>query len=518
MAHGGELDDLKRAAFGRDATEEDVRRWQEAVDSTVAEPEPESKPKPEPVLVTPAPRPDSSWSLGTTTAARRGDAVSQMTAIMQDEREYGDDQLDDAQRQARRSTRKRRLTIAAIVTAVVLVTSGVYVGWALRAPIGPASATSEVPAVAPGEKAELRMSPEGVSAISIAGGEDYLGPTAAGIFAKSGNDKPKPIASISKLITALVVLSKYPLKSSTTPGPNITFTKADHALYDKYYVQGATIAAMPTGSTLSLHQSLEAMLVASACNYAEAVSTWAFGSQGAFLAATRDWLTKNKLTHTTILEPTGLDARNTSTPSDLIRLGKIAMKTPAIRQIVAMTSLDVPGIPSVGNTNTLLGTNGVNGLKTGTLTKSGSDLLFSADIQPANTDPMVLTVTGVVLGGYSRESVNLDVIDMLNSLDEGFHELPVANKNTVVGTYTTAWGESAQMVLGENATLLTWSDTPVTATIETTTLTTGDEGEEVGSVTYTAGINTVTVPVLLDGPITQPDEWWRITHPQLLHE
>lgn len=447
------------------------------------------------------------------------DGLTQLGEMMREERVYATrDGGEPADPETRRRRRRKGLITTAIVTAVVLIASGLYVGWALRAPIGPADAVSEVPTAAAGAEAMLRMSPEGASAISIAGAEEYLGPTASGIYATSGGDKARPIASISKVITALVILSKHPLESATDAGPSITFSKTDHALYDKYYVQGATIAAMPTGSTLSLHDSLEAMLVASACNYAEAVSTWAFGSQGAFLAATRQWLTQNKLTHTTIVEPTGLDERNTSTPHDLVRLAKIAMKNPAIAQIVAMPSLDVPGIPSVANTNSLLGTSGVVGLKTGTLTKSGSDLLFSAMLQPVATDPTVLTVTGVVLGGYSRQSVNADVVDMLSSLVEGFHELTVATKGTPVGTYTTAWGESAEMVLGDNASLVTWSDTPVTARLETTPLTTGAEGQEVGSVTYTAGPNTVTVPVVLDAAIAPPDEWWRITHPGELHE
>ena len=100
----------------------------------------------------------------------------------------------------------------------------------------------------------------------------------------------------------------------------------------------ATIAAMPTGSAMSEHDALETMLVASACNYAEAVSTWAFGSQGAFLSATKQWLAANGLTGTTIVEPTGISPRNTSTPSDLIAIGKLAAANPVIAQIVARRS------------------------------------------------------------------------------------------------------------------------------------------------------------------------------------
>ncbi|WP_299016513.1 hypothetical protein [uncultured Caulobacter sp.] len=64
------------------------------------------------------------------------------------------------------------------------------------------------------------------------------------------------MASVSKIITALVVLEKYPLADASDPGPTITFSKADHDLYDQYYVRGATIAAMPTGTRMSLHDAL----------------------------------------------------------------------------------------------------------------------------------------------------------------------------------------------------------------------------------------------------------------------
>jgi D-alanyl-D-alanine carboxypeptidase (penicillin-binding protein 5/6) len=74
------------------------------------------------------------------------------------------------------------------------------------------------------------------------------------------------------------------------------------------------------------------------------------------------------------------------------------------------------------------------------------------------------------------------------------------------------------MVLSEGASLVTWSDTPITATMQTSTLTTGARGERVGSVTFTAGPNTVSVPVVLGSTIAPPDDWWKLTHPFELGE
>jgi D-alanyl-D-alanine carboxypeptidase (penicillin-binding protein 5/6) len=410
-----------------------------------------------------------------------------------------------------RRRRRRRGLIAGITALVVAALLGGYATWTLTAPIGSATIEAEAPEVTVPAAAQLALSTDATaSALSVIGGEQYLGEEASGIWAATGGDEPRPIASITKLITALVILDAKPLAAGEA-GPTITFDRDDHALYDKYYVLGASIAAMPIGSSLSQHDALEAMLIVSACNYAEAVSNWAFGSQSAFLRAARDWLAAQGLAHTTIVEPTGLDARNTSSPSDLIALGRIARANPVIAEITQMSALTVPTIPPTLSTNELLGTDGVTGIKTGTLEGTGSNLLFSATVEVGTGE--ALDVVGVILGGYTDESVNLDVRALLASIRDGFHEVPLAEEGQVVGRYTTPWEESADVVLGESASVLTWSDTPVTSTFRVDTLATGESGDTVGEITWVAGPTTVSVPLVLAGDIEPPTAWWRPTHP-----
>jgi len=424
---------------------------------------------------------------------------------------HGRDPVDPRTRARRR---KRGRIIALVVVGVIVAAIAVYVPLTLNAPVGAAAATTHRPDVAPGAAAVLALPPEGQSAISVSGADVYLGASASGILASSGGDAAAPIASISKLVTAMVILNAKPLAGSDA-GPTITFSKADHALYDKYYLLNATIAAMPTGTSMSERNALETMLVVSACNYAEAMADWAFGSNAGFVNATKKWLTANGLTHTRMVEPTGLDAHNTSTPSDLIALGKLAMANPAVAEIVAKTGLDIPFLTGMPSTNTLLGREGVNGIKTGTLEDYGSDLLYSAKVSVNGLDHP-LAVVGVVLSGATRDSVNNDVTHLIDSLKAGFHEVPVAESGEKVGTYSTPWGASASMVLQSSASVFTYSDTKITSTMTTSTLKTGKDGEKVGSVTWTAGASTVTVPVVLQGSITPPTAWWRLTHPQEL--
>lgn len=408
---------------------------------------------------------------------------------------------------ARKRRRNRRL--AGIISAtVVIAIIGTYVSLTLTAPVGAAADSVDRPQITVPAATTIALPQTGEAAVSVSGADDYLGSSADGIFASSGGNGALPMASISKLITALVVLNAKPLGASGS-GPTLTFDKADHDLYDKYFLLNATIAAMPTGSTMTEHDAIETMLVVSACNYAEAVADWAFGSNAGFLSATRRWLAAHGLTGTTLVEPTGIDARNVSTPSDLIAIGKLAMADPAIAAIVAKTSLDVPALAGMPNTNDLLGTDGVDGIKTGTL--GGSDLLFSAQVTVGTPAP--LTVIGVVLGGQDRGTVDDSVRSMITSLTSGFHTEQLATKGEPVGTYTTPWGSKAKVVLAKDASVLTWSNTPITSTLKTSTLKTGANGEKVGSIVWVAGKTTVAVPIVLDGRIHGPSTWWRLSHP-----
>ncbi len=444
------------------------------------------------------------------------DEFSDLAELMREEHELTDGLADvDAEAHLRRRRRRR---IALLVTAIILVTilgtAGGYVAWALNAPLPAPAATSQQPA-APASPAAPIVLPDGTaSAISISGADAYLGPSAAGIWATTGTDDPRPMASISKLITALVVLDAKPLADANDEGPTITFGKADHDLYDKYYVMGATIAPMPIGTSMSERQALAAALIPSASNYAEAVSTWAYGSQGAFVSAARRWLAANGLTGTTFVEPTGMSERNTSTPTDLIAVARLAAANPTIAAIAATPSMALPGAGMVHNTNALLGTEGITGLKTGNLGYGSYNLVYTASMDVGIGQP--LQVVGVVLGDNTREGVDNDVRGLLSSIRGGFHHVPVATHGQQVGEYRTPWGSTAKIVIAQEASILTWSDTPISVEMQTTTPKTYTDGEEVGSITWTAGPQTTSIPLVVEGSVEPPDDWWRLTHPEEL--
>ncbi|MDQ1121728.1 D-alanyl-D-alanine carboxypeptidase family protein [Microbacterium trichothecenolyticum] len=423
------------------------------------------------------------------------------------------DLLDGSPGPERRDGRGARAALLAflIVVLVVLAGGGGYVWWASSATLAPPTVTSKPPAVAAGAPADIVLPTEGSMLVSVAGGEAYLGPDAAGTFASSGGDEPRPLASVTKLITALVVLDAHPLTGPNDPGPTISFTKADTDLYDQFYVRGVTIARMPDGSSMSQHDAMATMLLPSASNYAVALARWGFGSESAYVQAARSWLSANGLQNTRVVDATGVDERNTSTPSDLVALGRIAAANPVIAAIAATRSFSAAGPGTVTNTNDLLGTLGVTGLKTGNLGDGMFNLLFTSRLDIGIGSP--LQVVGVRMGGATHDSTDQDVIALLQSIQDGFHDLRVGDLGDEIGTITTAWGSTATVVLARGASLRTWSDTPVTVSLDTITPKSYADGERVGTVTWTAGPNTVASDVQISGAIEQPTLWWRLTHP-----
>ena len=86
------------------------------------------------------------------------------------------------------------------------------------------------------------------------------------------------MASITKIVTALVVLDKHPLAVGEA-GPAITMGSADVALRSHYWgAYRAKVFPVWAGLTFTERELLDLALIESAANYAGSLATWAFGS------------------------------------------------------------------------------------------------------------------------------------------------------------------------------------------------------------------------------------------------
>ena len=383
----------------------------------------------------------------------------------------------------------------------VLLATAFYLPLTLLAP-APESVAShiEYSAIEP-VTPEFSFPPYGASGLGAVGYD--------GVLASAGTADPLPIASISKVVTALVVLEAHPLEPGEQ-GPTATFSAVDEQFYAEQVAQDGIVAPVAAGQTMSERNMLELAIMASANNYAQSVAAWAFGSEAAYVEAARAWLDSRGLTSTTITDATGIQPTNTSSVADLIELAKIAIAHPVLAEIAATSVVDIPSIGTVANRNGLLGIDGVDGIKTGTLDESGACLLFSADhvVEGEN-----ITLVGVVLGGPDHETINAAIQGLLGEADRGFRRVELTAAGQSFASFETVWGDRADAVASEAASVLTWSEEPVSAVIDTEPIHLADEGDEVGSVTFSVGDRSIAVPLVLAASVDDPGPWWRLGNP-----
>ncbi|MBF4569346.1 D-alanyl-D-alanine carboxypeptidase [Plantibacter sp. VKM Ac-2880] len=405
--------------------------------------------------------------------------------------------------------RRRRLAVFGILAIVIGILG--YSGGALLRPIPAAAATLEAP------EALTSTLVQPATPVSWPGfGRGALGAVGFdGVLTSSGEQTPFPIASITKTITSLVVLDAKPLAAGDQ-GPSITLTDADVGFYYDTIAENGSAAPVVAGSVFTQRQMLEALLLPSANNYSISLAVWAFGSVDAYLQAARAWLDARGLTGTTVTNTSGLGETNVSTPSDLVTIGKLVLADPALASIVSEPTATLPAIGEVENTNALLGRYGVTGLKTGTDDASGACLLFSADLQVAGR---TVTVVGVILGADNHTVLNDAVVSLLQSVPAGFHQVQLATAGAPVGSYDTAWGETAKVVVASDASVLVWQDTPITVEPRARAIEAGATGSTVGTLSYTVGAGaeggaaTIEVPIALDADVAPVTPWWRLTNP-----
>ncbi len=379
-----------------------------------------------------------------------------------------------------------------------------YLPMTLLAPLAPATAVVTKASLLPGDAAQLTWPGYGGSAIGAVGFDGVLG--------QAGAKTPLPMASITKIVTALVVLEAKPLKVGED-GPKVTMTSADVALYRHYLSLDGKVASVRPGLVFTQHELMQIALIDSANNYAASLAIWAYGSEDAYVTAARAWVAKHQLSSMTITDPTGIDPADAASTADLVTLGKLALANPVIAAIVRTPSITVHDIGAISNTNDLLGSSGVDGIKTGTLNTSGANLLFSADYPVGGS---TVTVVGVVLGGSDHAQLDTDIRALLAEVKAGFHEVTLATTGQVYARYTTDWGQQVTAVAEKSARIVTWSDTAVTSAVTAKQVTTGTRGEDVGSVVFRAAGQTVSVPIGLSGAVNDPGAGWRLTHPGLL--
>jgi serine-type D-Ala-D-Ala carboxypeptidase (penicillin-binding protein 5/6) len=209
-----------------------------------------------------------------------------------------------------------------------------------------------------------------------------------------GLNTERPIGSITKVMTALIVLRE-------TPNLNrqVRIPKAVLAYVAKYQAESAGLVP---GNVVTVRDLLEAMLLQSGCDAAYVLATTYGPGMPAFLAKMNATARQLGMLHTHFTSPDGLpyptEYSTYSTAADLLTLGMTAMRSPVFRSIVAQPFFQIrkrKGLHRAywwGNTNGLIGNYpGADGIKTGYTDAARHCLLFEAVRHG-------VTLIGVVLG------------------------------------------------------------------------------------------------------------------------
>ncbi|MDQ6744150.1 MAG: D-alanyl-D-alanine carboxypeptidase, partial [Candidatus Dormibacteraeota bacterium] len=108
-------------------------------------------------------------------------------------------------------------------------------------------------------------------------GQGAVGAQGSGVLAATAGARPEPIASVAKVMTALVVLEEKPLQTGQQ-GPALTVTAADVAEYQQAQANGESVVPVQAGEQLSEYQALQGLLIPSGNNIAQLLARWASGS------------------------------------------------------------------------------------------------------------------------------------------------------------------------------------------------------------------------------------------------
>lgn len=256
--------------------------------------------------------------------------------------------------------------------------------------------TTNYAAVAVPARTSATAAAPALSAASWYGLDVATGMTLAG----SRADTPLPIASITKLATALVIVRSHPTSQMVTL-PALPAYQADDE-----------IIGLQTGERLSIHDLLAALLINSADDAADALALADSGTETAFVAKMNQTMATWGISEAHFSNPSGLvDTGNTVSARAVAQIAQLALQNPTIKQLVATPSLAVSDAAgrqfTLTTTDQLLQNGQFQGIKTGYTAAAGQCFVGLTQVQ----GHQIITV---VLGSQDRFGDTVALTNWIN--------------------------------------------------------------------------------------------------------
>ncbi|MFZ3558222.1 D-alanyl-D-alanine carboxypeptidase [Streptomyces sp. BH055] len=352
-----------------------------------------------------------------------------------------------------------------------------------------------------GDKASLPWPGEGQGWMDVQG---------IGTMDNFGKQTPVPIGSVAKSMTAYIVLKDHPLKAGADgPSINIDATAEKEGGYDADGQNESTLNTVKEGDKISQKDALAAVMIPSANNIARLLARWDAGSEEAFVKKMNATAKKLGMKNTTYTDPSGLKESTVSTAEDQVKLGNELVQIPALTDITKLPTWTDPSGKKWTNYNRLVPYDGAIGIKTGTTTKAGGNLLFAATKDAGGS---TVTVVGAVLGQHKApiiDTVNAVSKTAMLAAQDAVTSSTVLKKGDVVGYVDDQLGGHTPVTVTKDVKAVGWAGKTVHLQLADqdgkSVPHTGKAGETVGVLEVGDGEGgAVEVPVALQKGLTEP--------------
>ncbi|MFI9081504.1 D-alanyl-D-alanine carboxypeptidase family protein [Streptomyces sioyaensis] len=347
---------------------------------------------------------------------------------------------------------------------------------------------------------------EGQAAVEVEG---------VGTVGAHGTQTPAPVASMAKVMTAYAVLRDHPLEHDQS-GPTITVDA--QAAKDSGNKDESRVP-LTQGQRYSEREMLEMLMLPSADNVARLLARWHSGTSESFVGTMNSIAAELGMTDTTYTDPSGLDATSKSTATDQLKLARAAMKDSTFRSVVATPDIVIHGVGRIHNSNTLLMNPGVVGIKTGSTTPAGGNLMWAAEKSVGGKAPLIL---GVVMGQQSRTSLTaslqkaLDASNrLMTSVQNSLVSTAVVKKGDIIGHVDNKLGGKIPLVAAADLTVAGWPGMTCRLTLTASGKGVPHQmpaGTEVGTLSAGSGRARSTVPVVLQSEMSEPSVGSKLMH------
>jgi D-alanyl-D-alanine carboxypeptidase (penicillin-binding protein 5/6) len=265
--------------------------------------------------------------------------------------------------------------------------------------------------------------------------------TGAVLYRKAA-EAERPIASLTKLMTALIV--------TETTDPQDVVVVDPRAVYGRGDFGASSTLGLRAREPMTVVDLLYGLLLGSANDASEALAIHVDGSIDAFVTHMNRRAASLGMRHTRFHSPSGLDDRGRSTASDLLRLIEAVERRPLLRRIVATRFHRIEGVGRapdrrIQNRNVLLWLYpGADGMKTGFTFGARACLIATATRDGRR---LVAVVLGAPDGAFS------DAAALLNHGFEGFTQEDLVRRGEPLGSMRIRGG-TVPVIAGDDLSLL----------------------------------------------------------------